>query len=68
MPIRMYYQPSEHSEPRKIDVYHFHNINETLECFATGWLLDVDTWVTVPVYMLKPIKKKTKKILNEEAS
>ena len=65
MPIRMTYQPSIHSDPLEIDVYHIQHTVDTLECVATGWLIKSETWVTVPIFMLTPCKKKTKKKLTE---
>lgn len=66
MPIRMLYEPNSH-ESVEIDVYHFHQLDDNLECFVTAWVVDKEYWLTVPLSAVKPIKKskKKKELLNE---
>lgn len=63
MPIKMMYQGIPGEAPHEVDVYSFYTVEETLECYATCWVLDSEYWITVPIYMLYPIKKG--KYLNE---
>lgn len=66
MPIRMLYQPNSIETGVEIDVYHFHQLEETLDCFVTGWVVNEGYWITTPIHTLKPIDTLKKKLpLNE---
>ena len=64
-PIRMLYTSSLHDKSMLVDIYHFHQCDDTLDVLATGWLVEAQSWITVPVFMLTPIVENKKKTLNE---
>lgn len=65
-PIRMSYFDSIEDKEFMIDVYHFHQLEDTLDVLVTGWLVESECWITVPIFMITPIvKKQKKKALNE---
>lgn len=61
MPIRMIYEPDLVSKGVEIDVYHFHQENDTLKCFVTAWVIDEGYWLTVPLDTVRPITKTKKR-------
>ena len=65
MPIRMIYQPTSIEKGIEIDVYNFHQLDENLECFVTGWVVKDGYWLTVPLHTIHPKTAETKKKLNE---
>ena len=56
MPIRMIYEPTSTEKGVEVDVYHFHQLDESLECFVTAWVIEKEYWITVPLYTLRPPK------------
>lgn len=64
-PIKMMYKSSVADKEHIVDVYAINILDDTLETFATCWMENSDCWLTVPIFMLSPIKPKKKKMLQE---
>ena len=63
MPIRMIYEPTSTEKGVEVDVYHFHQLDESLDCFVTAWVIEKEHWITVPIYTLRPSKLTPRKEL-----
>lgn len=61
MPIRMIYEPNSLEKGVEVDVYHFHQLDDTLDCFVTAWVVDKGYWLTVPLHTVRPVTKTKKK-------
>lgn len=64
MPIKMIYEPSSTQEGIEVDVYHFHQLDDTLDCFVTAWVPEKEYWLTVPLHTLRPVSKRKKEVLH----
>lgn len=65
MPIRMIYEPTATEKGIEVDVYHFHQLDESLECYVTAWVIENEYWLTVPIHTLRPLKLNLRKELLE---
>ena len=65
MPIRMIYEPTSTEKGIEVDVYHFHQLDESLDCFVTAWVIEKEYWITVPINTLRPPKLTFRKELFE---
>ena len=65
MPIRMTYEPTSTEKGVEVDVYHFHQLDESLECYVTAWVIEKEYWITVPINTLRPPKLTFRKELFE---
>ena len=65
MPIRMTYEEKEPTITTvDVDLYKIITDPETLECYGLCWVPSKEYWITVPMFMLTPIKE-NKQILTE---
>ena len=65
MPIRMIYEPNSHERGVEVDVYHWHQLDDTLDCFVTAWVVEKEYWITVPIHTIRPVKPVYRKELLE---
>ena len=65
MPIRMIYEPTTTQPGVEIDVYHFHQLDESLDCFVTAWVVNQGYWLTVPIDTIRPCSLSPRKELIE---